>query len=111
MTGNSLNWGGVLEWKHYSTPPMRAITGWIAQGEKWNYMIALRPDGTCMLSRWARRGVIALEDIRMTTATAVELTGRDQGLEIAGQFERGESVAWAPGWTQPPPEQRAGHES
>jgi hypothetical protein len=103
---SGLSQGATLEWKAYSTPPMRAVTGRIAQGERWNYMITRRANGDDVLSRWPRRGVITLEDIRMAAATAVEVTGWEQGKEMAAQFERGESIRWAPGWTQPPPEQR-----
>jgi hypothetical protein len=88
-----------LTWKHYTTPPMRAITGQLADGEHDRYLISQAWDGRVLLCRWGKTlDQVGIEAIRMAIATSMEVTGAEQGRELAETFESGEDLAWARAW-------------
>jgi hypothetical protein len=83
-----------LEWKLHTTPPMQT-----AEGERDRYLVSQAWDGRVLLCRWTKTlDQAGIEAIRMAIATAIEVTGPDQGRELAGTFERGEDLSWAGAW-------------
>lgn len=92
----------VLTWKTYSTPPMRAVTGYRADGEIDAYFVAYTGTGRVLLCRWRKdREAGDLEAMRQAVETMIESGTADEGRRLADRYEQGEDLEWAAAWCRP----------
>jgi len=91
-----------VDWSFYTTPPMRAVTGYIAQGRTDHYMVTHSPYGGVVLCRWHIGGVVRLEDARQAAITSAQVSTADEGRRMAELYESGENIPeLGPAWCQP----------
>jgi hypothetical protein len=89
----------ALDWGFHSTPPMRAVTGYVAEGETWKYFVTRTPDDRFLLCRWRKNLPPAgLEALRQAVGTAIEVSTPDEGRHFADQFEHGLDIDHAVAW-------------
>lgn len=92
----------VLIWRHHSTPPMRAVTAHVAEGEEWQYLVTQTWDGRVLLCRWHKnRKPTDLDAMRQAVETAIEVVSVTDGQQTADLYERGQDVPWFPAWCHP----------
>ena len=81
-----------LAWHAYSTPPMRAVTGYQATGEDLHYLVFAHPQGGAyQLTRYPRNGQHT-EDIISAASYVAAMATLGEGRRFAERFEAGDDI-------------------
>jgi len=88
----------AIDWRSHTTPPMRAVTALMGYTKAHTYMITRSRDGRILLCRWRAARPTHLEDLREAVTTTIEVSGHEQGQQIAQDYEDGTDTPWADAW-------------
>lgn len=92
----------VLIWRHYSTPPMRAVTAHVAEGKEHRYLVTHTWDGRILLCRYRiPHDPGSLEPMREVAETAIEVASVTDGRQTADLYERGQDIPRSSAWCHP----------